>query len=286
MPSPPPHPSPHRFATTVALLAALVLGACSGGPERNPPGDSTPVVVEDDTPRVQEPETDQVVEPVVEAPEPGPVGLVEFAPHVRLNRAERGGYVEFDAFVPLDLSDPGSDIVFLEVIACISDTKEHEALLVSLARPSHVHAALLVLGLEPGEPGGFDFVDRRLVPIDPKGPNVRISLRYADENKKPVEAGIADWIVSARSGDRFGAADDAWRFSGSAFVTRQGEERYSADYDGLLIGLATFGTETIAYETTFSPDSQLAQPEWIADRDAVPPFGTEVVVRLSPVGGG
>ena len=41
---------------------------------------------------------------------------------------------------------------WLEQVACMVGTREHESLVVVEAKPSEVHAALLLLGLEPGTP--------------------------------------------------------------------------------------------------------------------------------------
>ena len=40
----------------------------------------------------------------------------------------------------------------LELVACTKDSKEHESIVAIAARPMHVHAALLLLGAEPGNP--------------------------------------------------------------------------------------------------------------------------------------
>jgi hypothetical protein len=57
-------------------------------------------------------------------------------------------------------------------------------------------------------------------------------------------------------------------------------EAYDAEGMGTLIGLATFGSETIAPETVFSPDSAQSEPVWIADRRTLPKISTPVTIRL------
>ena len=63
---------------------------------------------------------------------------------------------------------------------------------------------------------------------------------------------------------------------------RQGRERYEAQGAGTLIGLTTFGTETIAWREVISPEASIQEPEWIADKAVVPAMGTPVTVRIRP----
>ncbi len=209
------------------------------------------------------------------APSPEPSARAVF-PHIRVDIDART--VEFDATVPINAHDERSPHVYLELIACTPDTREHEVLVVTSAKPSHIHAALLLLGLEPGAPASWTFADNQVVRHDPTGPRVGIELVTTDaDGAKRVEP-VSAWVRHAQTGEPF--PDGAWLFSGSVFVTRQGEERYDADYSGTLIGLATFGTEVLSWPAVISPDSMIDEPVWIADARRVPHAGTPVVVRL------
>ncbi len=234
-----------------------------------------------------------------------PAGLHEVFPHVRADVANR--VVEFDVTVsPMLVKDPCTPLFYLEVVACSPDTREHESLLVSTARPSHVHAAMLLIGLKPGNPGGWKLEGGRLAPIDPSGDRVDLRVVMPDpaDPGRTIEADPMDWIISARDGrgirdsippvDGRGtpASAPGWVFAGSRVVSGQraamptGEEPrevYEADGSGTLIGLATFGGETISWSRTFSPDASVDAPEWIAKLDATPPAGAAVVVRVRPV---
>ena len=44
------------------------------------------------------------------------------------------------------------DAPWLELLACTKGSREHEAILSVTAKPSHIHLALIMLGLEPGAP--------------------------------------------------------------------------------------------------------------------------------------
>ena len=116
---------------------------------------------------------------------------MEVFPGVRLDRD--AGYVEFDGTVPIIADAGDGTVVFLELMVCIPDTKEHEALVMAPVKPSHVHAALLALGLEPErEQRGVDVRGlhgrhhQRLVLL-----GVRDADHQLEEDHRPV-AGVGD----------------------------------------------------------------------------------------------
>lgn len=224
--------------------------------------------------------------------------LIELFPHVRMDRKSQ--VVEFDTELsPLLAPDPRAPYFFLESIACIPDTREHESLIISKARPSHIHAAMLAIGLQPGTPGGWKLIDNRLIPIDATGDAVTISFHYTDPaTNSPRTVDPLDWIVSINGDRPFRAAaapGSRWVFSGSRMIKAPRSrvdtqanpdvippEVYDADGSGTLIGLTTFSSETIAWSTTISPDASMQEPEWIARMDALPPASTPIRVRIRP----
>jgi hypothetical protein len=201
--------------------------------------------------------------------------------HIRFDVAART--VEFDATVPIRLDDPRAPRVYLEQLVCIPDTKEHEVVLVTSAKPSHVHAALLAVGLQPGKPATWKQEGVKMVPIAPEGDAVKIELIYTNAAGERVTDAPSKWVKNAATGEAWPSGD--WVFAGSVMVMRQGRDIYEADAGGTLIGLTSFGTEVLAWPKVISPDSQQQEPEWIADAARVPPMGTKVVVRLSAPGG-
>lgn len=210
-----------------------------------------------------------------EAPIEG--GMREVFPHVRVDAAAK--VVEFDGIVPIDCHQEETPEVFLEVVACTPGTKEHEALVMTKARASHVHAALLSIGLEPGKPGSWNWDGEKMTSVEPEGPAVGVRISYERDGER-VEADARDWIVKAEGGGHFGEGA-TWVFAGSRFVTRDEREVYDADGTGLVIGLTTFGSEVVAWHEVISPESDVQEPAWIANRELVPAYKTEVVVRLS-----
>ncbi len=239
---------------------------------------------------------------------------IELFPGVFVDRAERT--VEFDAAVIADVSFAETPRVYLETLVCTPMTREHEALLITRVEATHIHAALLALGLEPGQPGRVEWDGSVVRTIPPTGPliDVRFIVNDATNPGSPPRVyEPADWIVStrepapgaaperpARQGATRAAGTDksnaatpgSFVFAGSrtrtatvpgADGTTTRVQVYAAQAEGTVVGFATFSSELIAFVDGFSPDSNVRAPEWIVDTSRVPPFGTPVRVRLQPI---
>jgi hypothetical protein len=191
--------------------------------------------------------------------------------------------VEFDGLICADTTHPQTPVVYLEVLACRPDSREHESLVVSPAMPSHVHAALLLAGLEPGRPGSWSFEGNTLKSSPPTGPRLRIRLEWM-QGDRLFRRDLTEFVRHAQTSARL--TDDpasGFVFAGSAFVRREGREVYAADLSGTIIGLCAFGDEPIAWSVMMSPEASLEDPVWIADGERLPRPGTPVVVRIEPV---
>jgi len=202
-------------------------------------------------------------------------------PHVWLDAAART--VEVDCTVPIDVHNPNTPTTYLELIACTRDTKDHESLVVTDAKPSHVHAALLLVGGVAGTPGVWDWSGPALVAYPPTGTIIDVSLRCT-RGGESVEEPASMWVVRITDEAPLPAVDAEghWVFAGSREVVRQGKTWYEADGSGTLIGLTTFGGETLGWTTMYNHDSGVAENVWIANRQLVPPLGSPVTVVLRP----
>jgi hypothetical protein len=232
------------------VLAALSASACGSTPQR-PHGSGT-------------------------APAEPPA--TELGPGLRASI--EGGWVEFDATVPIDTRNPSSPDVYLELIACSPDTREHESLVVTDVRPSGIHAALLILGLKPGTPGRVEMTEEGVVRTPASGDEVEIQLRWTEAGKHERVDRPSDWYRDDGSGSGPRSVPPAWVFTGSREVQFRGRAFYDADGTGVVIGLTTFGSEVIGLRSVISPDSATDEPRFLARNDAVPPVGTPVRVRL------
>ncbi len=222
-----------------------------------------------------------------------PNEFVQLFPHVRINRVLKR--VEIDGEVPIDCHHPETPRVFLEVLVCTPDSKEHETLVMTRARAQQVHAALLAIGLTPGAPGRVEWADRKPSMVAPTGAALKVRFRVEGSSD---EVDPRTWVTLLRRGEAprpltvraDGSPEaDVGRFVFAGSRTRMmidpqtGRERefYGADVDGTVIGLTTFGTETVAWSRVYSHESAVQEPEWIANVAAVPKVGTKVTVILS-----
>lgn len=212
-----------------------------------------------------------------------PEGWREVFPHVRVDLAKR--IVELDGIVPIDPHNPQTPRIYLEAMVCTNDTKEHESLVMTRARPSHVHAALLLVGITPGTPGDWDWTGDTIRPVAPTGPRVRAEAVVESPAGTRVEP-LESWVINARDGRRLTVHDAGHHhvFGGSQFITKGDERHYRADSEGVIVGLATFGGETLGWTRPHHHDSGLNEPVWIADPAKLPKFGSPVRVRLTVVG--
>src|SRR5881392_3804860 len=85
-------------------------------------------------------------------------------PHLQVNVAKKQIRVECEAINAEEK---------LEFLVCATGTKEYESVLRSRARASHLHFALLMLGLVPGQPVKFNADENTWIP--PRGPALKLS---------------------------------------------------------------------------------------------------------------
>jgi hypothetical protein len=297
-----------RSVRLLLLLLCALSAACSSRaglsrPPAAPPSQpDRPTTLEQaysrpgDTPARQPTATPPPEPPLPpQSPKPSPVppggeaaatsGLREVLPGVRADVSRK--LVEFDGVVAMDCHNPKTPDVYLEVVVCTPDTKEYESLVMTKTKASSVHAALLAIGLEPGEPGKWTFENRTFTPVPPSGSAVEVTFAYKGADGKEIEAPATDWIVNASGHTPFvpagsGSGPIGFVFAGSRMAKHEGREMYDADGVGTVVGLCTFGSETVAWKRVISPDSDVQEPEWIADPAKVPAYGTPVTVRIRP----
>lgn len=189
------------------------------------------------------------------------------------------------------------EVEWLELLLCTEGGREHETVLTTKAKPSHIHTALLLIGLEPGRVQRGEPIDPddpgagfRLIPAE--GPAVAVTLRHergvvepAEEREtgrghasETVTADAGSWVWDRRGGETL--AGTTWLFTGSKFVPHDGREVYVADFSGTLISLVHFGDDVLAPRTemTNRNDEQALG----CHTPAIPPVGTAVTVALTP----
>ena len=216
--------------------------------------------------------------PAAPPPAAPPVKL----PGISIDVAKRN--VDVDATVCLENGA-------LELIACTKDSKEHESLIVIAARPSHIHAALLLLGAKNGTPAMRKPVDDeavRWVDVPPSGDLIDVFLVCPDADGKMIERPLGDFVrhVSEQDGEpdakkAAGKFPSSFLFAGSHIQKNDKEPPlYLAESSGNIISVATFGDELLCLPEIESQDN--GSLAWEIDTKHVPKLGTKVILRLHP----
>lgn len=174
---------------------------------------------------------------------------------------------------------------FLEQVLCSPGTREHEALLVTDVPASSIHAALLLVGIEPGRPGRWHEDGGRVQLLAPLGDGVSVLVKYRQPGRgEAVEEPVSRWITDLQAHGSF--PTETWIFGGSILLEEEEsigqESRYLADHTGSLIGIVTFGDEMLGAPRVIPDAASLQEPEWVVRVEHVPPVGTEVQVILAP----
>lgn len=241
-----------RFFTMSALLVAV--HAMTGS---TAPPDSQPAATQ---PSASQPEA-RVIKPFD--------GVL-----VRLDPV-RGNQVEVQAVTCLEEG-------WLEQVACMPQTREHESLVVMRVKPSHVHAALILAEFQAGAPGRWTYENKTFGAVDPTGEKIEIDVRYTDERGVQQEHSVRKWMRSPDDAAR--QPDQPWVFGGSRFAANPQSmgpgEHYVADQTGSIIGVVTFGDEVVGYGRVLADQDAVQDPAWEANPDTMPPPGTAVTVIL------
>lgn len=195
---------------------------------------------------------------------------------VEINRKEKYVDLAGEIILPLDTN-------WLELLACMPKSREHESIVKLIAKPSDVHGALLLIGLKPGHPFRAERQnDGTWKYYRPTGDEVAVTIRYKNKQDKQVEVKANEWIVEQQSGKKL--PDNIWVFAGSKFYKVEGREIYAADVEGNIISLVNFTDEVLARKTDLRGGQDGGGGDtWGANEKAIPPVGTKITIRLRPV---
>lgn len=172
---------------------------------------------------------------------------------------------------------------FLEQVVCGRDSREHESLLVLAVAPSEVHAALLLAGATPGHPGRWRTDGRATITEPPTGSALHVRVRYRETaaSAEPIERDITEWIrgVDGR------AFPGRWVFAGSRFAPnppswKKPGEHYVADFTGSIVGLVTFGDETVAATRVIPDQIDVEAANWEAWTSRMPAPESDAILVL------
>jgi hypothetical protein len=260
--------SPHRTVAEAPTEPSLAMPE-PAAPEPATPALAAPEPAQPLTPTTAEPSAPATAEPSV-APRETPITLPG---GIVVDRAARR------VTLPARIATRTG---FLEAVACGRDSREHESLLVLDVKASALHAALILLGAEPGRPGRWRVQDGVVVREAPQGSPLRVLVEVAGAaGSPPTELAITDWIRGA-DGRAF---DAVWVFAGSRFADnprswKEPGQHYVADFTGSIVGLVTFGDEAIAATSVISDLVDIEAANWEAWTERMPPEDTPVRLVL------
>ena len=201
----------------------------------------------------------------VQAAAPGPADKVGRLPHVEFSVDRRQVRVECEA---LAVNAP------LEFFICSAGTAEHEAVMRTKAKPSHIHTALLAIGLKPGQPMSFMEATKKWLP--PQGPPLHMSVEF-ERDGKTVSYPAYRWLRDIRTKKE--ARAFTWIFAGSR-PTQEG--RYGADDTGYVATLVNFDYALIDIPNLASNSNDLL--EWERNAELMPEKGAKVTLVIEPAG--
>ncbi len=186
--------------------------------------------------------------------------------HIRVDRALREVRIDCQS---LAVESP------LEFFCVVRNGPEHEAALRTDAMPSEIHAALLMLGLEPGSPVKFSEAKKQW--IAPFGPPMRIEAEWKNDAGAVVRVPAEKFMRSLR--DKKPMPDTQWIFAGSE---QRGDGLYLADTTGYVVSLVNFEMTLIDVSKLVSSANESL--EWQYNPEVAPPAGTAVTMILTPIG--
>lgn len=164
----------------------------------------------------------------------------------------------------------------LEFFVCLTGTAEHEAVLRSAVKPSHLHLGLLMLGLKPGEPVRFSKAMDKWLP--PSGPPLQISCEWAGKDNKTMSYPAYRMMRNVKTKKEMPAM--TWIFAGSRMME---DGKYAADTTGYLVSVVNFDLTVIDIPELASSANETL--EWEFNPDICPPRGTKVYLVIEPAGG-
>lgn len=165
----------------------------------------------------------------------------------------------------------------LEYLICKARTFEHESIFATSCKPSHLHAALLLIGAEPlPDADTYTWAEK----VGAHAPSLlAIAVEFEHDGVRQRKP-ISSFVTNRERKD--GVVADRWVFAGSAFYQRDGQELYAADSTGGVIGLTPKGASVVQFGERLGIPYQGEDQGLECNQDALPPIGTAVRVILSP----
>lgn len=191
-----------------------------------------------------------------------PVGKL---PHIEVDAKNKQVRVECEA---LHVVAP------LEFFCCVNGSNEHESVLRSKVKPSHLHLALLMIGLEPGKPVSYSESTKKWTP--PSGPPLNITCEF-EKNGKTQRVPAYRLMRDIKTHKEMPPL--TWIFTGSRTME---DGVYAADATGYLVSIVNFDLTVIDVPELASSANETL--EWEINPDLMPDKGAKVTMIIEPAG--
>jgi hypothetical protein len=195
-------------------------------------------------------------------PATGPATQPGELPHLRVDVGKRQVRMECEA---VNAPSP------LEFFVCAAGGAEHETVLRSRAKASHLHLALLMAGVEPGDPVRREREGKWL---PPRGVLLKITCEFEKEGKKvsvPAQRMMRD-LKSKKE-----LPPIRWVFVGSKVME---DGRYAADVTGYLIPVVNFELAVLDVPQLRSSSNETL--EWEVNPEVAPARESKVWLVIEP----
>src|SRR5450432_1402706 len=189
-------------------------------------------------------------------------GIAKF-PHVEIDVRNKRIRVECEA---LHCEAP------LEFFCVTAGGNEHESVIRTRAKPSQIHTALLMLGLQPGEPVKYSESARKWFP--PHGPPLHISIEYTKDGK---QISLPAYKLMRDVRTKKSMPPMTWVFTGSRVMD---DGTYAADVTSYVVSVVNFDLTLIDIPDLASSANETL--EWETDLDLMPPLGSAMTMIIEP----
>ncbi|MGE5608019.1 MAG: YdjY domain-containing protein [Bacillota bacterium] len=159
----------------------------------------------------------------------------------------------------------------LEFFVCAAGGAEHETVLRSRAKASHLHLALLLIGLTPGEPGYRELSGKR---VPPHGPLLDITCEFEKDGRL---VRLPPHQLMRQIKTKAPLSPLHWVFAGSRLTD---DGRYAADATGYLVTVVNFDYSVLDMPELRSSANEAL--EWEINPDTVPKRDTPVWLIIEP----
>lgn len=197
-----------------------------------------------------------------------PPGMIRLDPQSRVWADKKNKRVVVDGYIALRSGQ-------LEMLACLVGTKEHESVVATFCKAHVVHAGLLAVGAEKGEPVKWE---PKYTP--PSGSEIQVMALWREPDGKKRTIDTRQWVRVVGTEEQ--TLDTNFVFAGSVMWTDPdtGKESYMAE-SGDLICVSNFSTATL--DVPIASSQVNSGLMFVAFTERIPAEGTPIRLVLQVV---